>query len=60
MSNETQTVRDQAKAYLQSTASMKGLIREMDAHELTSLKETIEDPKLISYIDEQLRQLASK
>jgi hypothetical protein len=60
MSNETQEIRSQVKAYLQSAASMKGLIREMDAHELAALKETIEDPTLISYIDEQLRQLASK
>jgi len=47
-------------SYLTSTASMKGVIREMDMEELEDLLKTITDEKLITYINKQISQLKSQ
>lgn len=47
-------------AYLTSTASLKGVIREMDLDELEDMLKTITDPKLIAYINKQITSIKPK
>ena len=41
-----------------NTASMRGIIREMELDELKDLLNTITDEKLIAYINTQISQLS--
>jgi hypothetical protein len=50
--------KNQIVPIMTSTASMRGIIREMELDELKDLLNTITDEKLIDYINTQISQLS--
>jgi len=51
-------MKNQIVPIMTNTASMRGIIREMELDELKDLLNTITDEKLIAYINTQISQLS--